>query len=382
MKQKESAAAYKQLREWVKFQARPERSITDPWEKFLDYNRKMSTIAILGANFAVGVKQRLSMFSAANEIGWKWIIDGYKHMSVKTSIAGLESSQQWEKVLKLSKYMPVRQGNIDREMSDAVGRMSPLVKRFEIAGKSFRWRDVQDFMFVWIQMNDRATVGPVWMGAFNKSMSENSALAEAEKTAIAVEFADAIVRETQPSTLPTDLNSLQRSEGAMRLFTSFMTWMFKSGNRIVLKNQAYRSGAISTKEYLNHVFYELMLAPWGSLLIGTFLASGDIPEWWQFLAAPAENAVAWIPLVRDVSGALKFNKGLGTVPAGTAANEILNAGKTTWEFMEGDKEFNQVMWDVSKATAVNLGLPAHKVMRPIAESLDIIEPKKKKKKRN
>ena len=49
----------------------------------LDYQRKMATVAVLGAKVSVGLKQRLSMINAASEIGWDWIIEGYKNTDIK-----------------------------------------------------------------------------------------------------------------------------------------------------------------------------------------------------------------------------------------------------------------------------------------------------------
>jgi hypothetical protein len=344
------------------------------WDTFLENQRRLATIAVLGAKVSVGLKQRLSMVNAASEIGWKWIIDGYMNTDLKNSAFGLNSSEAWQKVLKLSAYMRARTKAIDRELHDARGKMKPLVKTFNIAGKDFTQRDVQDFMFEFILMNDRATVGVVWNGAFAKSMSDNAMaeMTQDERIKAAVEYADTIVRTTQPSALPFDLNALQRTEGMMRLFTSFMTWSFKYGNRFVLKTRAYKDGAISTKEYARFVLYEAALAQWGAMLISSFLVAGELPEWWEWFSAPVEGAVSWIPIARDIPRGLRYGKSVGVSPAFEGINRTLKAGKTTWEFLAEDEEFDKVLWDVGRFTEFWLGVPALNVVKDIKRTVDNI----------
>ena len=223
-------------------------------------------------------------------------------------------------------------------------------------------------------MNDRATVGVVWNGAFAKYMSENAIVEMTQKQKIdgAVEYADTIVRNTQPSALPFDLNALQRTEGMMRLFTSFMTWSFKYGNRFIGKTRAYRDGAISTKEYTKFILYEAVLAQWGAMLISSFLLHGKLPEWWEWFSAPLEGAVSWIPIVRDVPRGIKYNTAVGASPAFEGLNRITKAGKTTWEWMADDGEFAKVLWDVGRATELQFGVPALNVVKDIKNAVDIV----------
>ena len=374
VRDKAGRPVYKQIREWVKFQARAERRLVDPWDKLLERQRQMATIAILGANLSVGIKQRLSMINAASEIGWDWIIQGYRDMDMTNSVLGLSNSEAWQKILDLSPYMKVRVKSFDRELADVRGKMDPFVKRFNILGKDFTWRDVQDFMFEFIQMNDRATVGVVWQGAFNKYMADNATkdMTDNQKISDAVIKADAIVRATQPSALPFDLNSLQRSEGIMRIFTSFMTWSFKYGNRFVSKTQAYKDGAISTQEYSRFVMLEAILPAWGAMLISSFLINGDLPEWWEWFTSPVEQSLSWIPIIRDIPRAIKYRSPVGASPAFEGVNRITKAGKTTWEWATDDEEFSKVLWDIGRATEVQLGVPALKVVKDIKRTYDNI----------
>lgn len=376
VRDKAGRPAYDQIREWVSDQAGPAHRVTNAWDNLLEYQRKMATIAILGANISVGVKQRLSTLSAIKEIGFKHYFQGLRQTDMKNSILGLSSSEAWQKVLKMSPFMKVRDGSFDREIRDAVSKMKPLSRKINLFGKDIGVKDVQDFMFTWIKMNDRATVGPVWYGAFNKSMEESakSKLTEEQRTAQAVKAADAIVRTTQPSALPIDLNRLQASNGGvMKMFTSFMTWMFKMGNRLTFNYTAYREGAITSKEYFKHIMFEVLMAPWGAAIISSLWIKGELPEWWEYLTSPVENAIAWIPIVRDVPGAIKYRRPVGLPPAFEGFNRIVKTGKTGWEVLEGDKEFSQFAWDLGKALEVQVGVPALKFSSSVMRAYDNIK---------
>jgi len=367
---------YARIRDWVQYVARPDRRMKGfLGEGMLDKQRKLATVAILGANFGVGVKQRLSMFSAARAIGWRWIANGYRHADLSSSVLGLRNTESWQKVLSLSPYMRARNGNVSREITDIVSTFKPLEKSLNVLGKEITLRDIQDFMFEWIQMNDRATVGVVWQGAFNKKIDtlSNSKLTNTEKTREAVSFADSIVQDTQPSSLAIDLNDFQRAEGFMRFMTPFMTWTFKFGNILRAQNRAWKRGNISTKEYSRHVMYELMLAPWGAAIISSMVAQGELPEWWEYGSAPAENAISWVPLLRDVPGSIKFRKSLGTATAFEGGTRIVKAAKSGVLTISNDKDFNDFLWDFGSAMEFQFGIPALKVHRNIKKTMKNIE---------
>lgn len=375
VRKKAGRAAYDNIRRWLTYQARPERYVQGDWDRFIDWQRRLATVAILGLNVGVAAKQRLSIFSAAQEIGWGNILEAYKQLDLQGSVLGLQGSEMWDKVTAQSAYMRARQGSIDRELHDALDRFNPNIRRINIAGKEFTAKDVQQFAFEWIQMNDRATVGVVWTAAFNKAIKDKASdlkMSDEQRAAFATEYADSIVRTTQPSALPADLNDLQRAEGMVRLFTSFMTWSFKAGNRFIAKGKAYRDGNISTAEFTRHVLYEYFMASWGAAIISSLLIDGDLPEPAEFLFAPISTAISWIPLVRDIPASIKYRSAVGNSPAFEGLNRIVRGIVTTGQFFAGKKEWHQVLWDVARATEMQLGVPATNVIRDIKRVYDSI----------
>lgn len=358
---KAGRAMYNEVRRWVSFQALPERRVLSGWEKLIDHQTRMASIAMLGLNIISGLKQRIALLPGGDKIGWDYVLKAAMQSDMKTSLLGLESGEQWQKILKLSPYMKTRAGAIDRELKDAKDRLSPNVARFEIAGRNFSWKDVQDFAYEWMTMNDRATVGIIWLGAFNKAMGENNNLSEKEKTAKAVAYADAIIRETQAAALPIDTNTLMRKEGMMRLFTLFMTESFRYGNRLMGRYKAWREGAIDNRAYFRHVLHEVFGAAYAQLIFASVLVGGEAPEWEEWITSPITNLVSWIPILRELPGAAKYNRAIGESPAFEGVKRITKATKSIEASINDEKEWQKTLWDIGKAVEFQLGVPALKL---------------------
>jgi len=379
---------YTRIRDNLKFQARPERRIESGFDSFLSWSRSMSTGVILGVNFGVGLKQRLSGLSAQVELEGDWLWQAFKDSDIKGSILGMDKSKLWQEVISKSKYLRAREGSMDREIHDLVSNMDPFVKRFKldifkdgIFKDGITAKDARDAMFFLIQANDRAMTGLVWKAAYMKEMSRNSMLEHAEADAKAIKFADAIVTQTQPSSLPLDLNAMQRSEGAMRLFTMFMTWTFKQGNRYVHKARAYRAGAITRKQYIKHLVYEGLFASWGGIVISSLLSEGDLPEWWEFGVSPLEYGVASVPLVRDIPRGIKFRQPIGQISGLEVPNRLVTAGVSTYDLITDDKDFMDFLWDVGRAGEALTGVPALTASKKMKDGYLLMTGQKKKKKR-
>ena len=183
-----------------------------------------------------------------------------------------------------------------------------------------------------------------------------------------MQYADTIVRTTQPSALAFDLNSLQRSnslKGLMRMFTAFMTWSFKYGNRVMAKTEAYKDGQMTTTEYSRFILNEVFLTSWANLLLSDLLYDGEIPEAWEWLLAPLTSLISWIPIVRDIPSNIKYGKPIGSMPAFEGLNRIVKSSKTTFQWLAEDKEFNQVLWDLGRAIEFQTGVPALNIVKQV-----------------
>jgi len=95
---------YKQFASSVSYQALPERRRPDGYaDAILDGLRRSATAAILGLKAGVGIKQRVSQINAVEEIGWKYIAQGYMATDLKNSIFGLSNSAKYQMMIIYSK---------------------------------------------------------------------------------------------------------------------------------------------------------------------------------------------------------------------------------------------------------------------------------------
>jgi hypothetical protein len=197
----------------------------------------------------------------------------------------------------------------------------------------------------------------------------------------AIQYADTVVRQTQSGALPIDQVLLQRSEGAMRLFTMFMTEAFKFGNRVMFKYKAWQEGAITGRDYMRYVIYENFASPWLGLLTAAILRHGDLPEWWEYITTPVENFFGWIPVVRDVVSFGSYKKDAGKAMAFEGVNRAVRAAWSVKAGAEGKKEWSKVMWDVGRAIEFQLGVPALKLVKDMEAMYDNATGNAKKRKR-
>lgn len=362
---------YKALRSWLQYNANPtKRSHLNNLDRksswLSDVLRSTSTAAILGLKNAVGIKQRASMVNAAQAMGkeslgggWKWIMKAYGEVDWRTSALGIQNTDTWADITKKSVYMKTRDGNIDREISDMRRNLDPVPHKIQILGKEFQAKDIQDFSFFWIKLNDRAAVSIVWTAAYNQFIAEKAdpAMAPADQSKAAIAYADGIVQDTQPSSLNAELSELQRAEGWLRLFTSFMTYTLKYGNRVMQHYRAWNQGSISNKEFFNHVIQEQIGQAYLAMLITSAVSGGDLPEWWEVLLEPFAMLVSWVPLVRDIASYYKYGSEIGRTPLAEAPTRFAKAAAAPFKVITGNQEFTQALWDIGRAIEVIYKVP-------------------------
>ena len=374
---------YSALRKWLQYNANPgRRLLNSAHDRAFEWLRSASTALILGFKFGVGIRQRTSMINSAQALGkgnnvkaWKEILSAMHDTGFKTAALGLSKTQAWQEILDKSKYMKTRDGRIDREINDIVSKMDPFEKKLKIGDRYFTKKDFQDFGFEWIKMNDRAVVSVIWKAAYNQYMRKNgdTAFTMAELDQKAVDYADAIIQESQESSLKTELSDLQRSEGMIRLFTQFMSFTLKYGNRVMHNYKAWKSGAITSKEFYSHVLNETVAEPWTALALSSILLSGDVPEWWEWLAEPFHTLIGWIPFLRDASSYIKYGKDFGSTPVGEAPKRVVKGAESIVKFLQGDDSFWEMAWHVGRASEAYFKVSPLNVVRDIQKLVERME---------
>jgi hypothetical protein len=230
---------YNTIRPALKHIANPRREGLDlPGARGIEWMRGLSTAYILAWNTGVAIKQPLSTFGAIRDMGAKAYLQGFASTFTSPSI-------HYQKMIELSSYMKDRLTSFDRELKSAFLKLSSEQRGVYFGDKNVTWRDVANFGFWQIRIADTTTVLPIWNGAFNDKLNaDQSNLQEA------INYADDIVRNSQPSAQPLDLSSWQRDGGVIRLFSQFQTFTVgKYGQRQRLFYRAWRNGTVSNVDY-------------------------------------------------------------------------------------------------------------------------------------
>lgn len=372
---------YHEVREWVRYQALPERRIPSGFfGKTLEGQRERATVAFLGWKLAVGLKQRLSMTGAISQVGAGAIIQAAQEMGWRNMVYGSKGSQQWDQILALSSYMRIRARAFDRDLIPTLRAIRPR-RGITVLGKEFTGQDITDFAFEWIQLNDRATVGVVWTAGFNRayeSFENDPNMTDQQKVQAAVNSADSLVENTQPSALPLDLSGFQREEGFIRLFTLFQTWQTKAGNRYVANFRLWKDGRITGKEYWRRFLYEAIAAPWIGAIIGSLVRGWELPEWWELAFAPLESSIGWIPFIREVPSVFKYNRGFGESVVFEGGARFIKTIESAENVIRGKGEMDDLIWNLARAMEFQVKFPATNVIAEVQRALRNFEEAKKK----
>lgn len=360
---------YDAMRRWLSYQAVPRKNPSNSWDskidRFADWMRSRATFALLGGKVFNSFQQRTALVNAAGSIGWKWIYQGYKSMGTdglaKTATLGLANSEIVDWVMSKSAYLAQREtGILNREINDAVSDIKPGKWTTEIAGHVFNVQDLRNFAFVLLSMNDRSIIVPIWSGAYQKYMVEirDPSLTDEEADKEAIKFADGVVQKNQPSALKSELSTFQLTEGWVRFFTAFMSWAFKFGNILHYQNRALSEGAITYKQWINHVAHNVMMEPMLRMTLYA-IAGGSAPEWWEYLLAPIESYFSWIPGFSGQMYSLKKKGQLADIDSLVPAEEGYKRLKRLMSHaMSKSHDGYEVLWDAARLGEFVVGVPA------------------------
>jgi hypothetical protein len=344
---------YRQIRPWLKFQARPKRMVESSSDRYFEKGRKLATIYILAQNVGVAIKQPYSIGGAIKEMGFKDFSKGMATMMAHP----VDAKNQ---VNEMSLYMANRATSMDREIGESLKKLGPNKHTVTINGKVYDWQDVQNFGFVWIRMMDAAAVYPIWMGAYQKAMNKHGDHAES------VAYADGIVRISQPSSNPIDLAEWQRGNGIKRIFSLFMTFTLKFYNRQRYHFRGLKAGKIGSKEYMEHVLLEQILPPICMAYMMGFLRSGEAPEKDDLALDMVGYWLCGVPVIRDAVGAFRYGRSVVDSPAleGVRVGERLV--KSIGGILDGNatsRDYERLSWAFADMVSFATGVPASRVVR-------------------
>ncbi len=336
-------ATYDQLMPWLQYVAKPGRSITTTTEKLLRGLRENTTIALLGANVGTMMAQPMSITQAVDAVG-------LRNMAPAFMSFWANPHSFVETVQKKSTQMADRRKNWNRELSAMSHRWIPSKNR----KKRFMQQARMLAMYT-ISLGDYVGAFPSWMGAYKKAQSEGYTENEA------VEYADRIVRTTQPAAAPKDLPTVQqlnKGEG-IKYITMFYSFFNVFYNRMYNKHQGKIQGQVGAFDLARSYLWMVAVPP---ILIQVFKHRGDLDEeYWreQYLKDLIGYASGTIPLVRDAMNSLVTGFEYSLTPV----SEGIGTGvEVADRIFSEDTEAGAVAETAFEAAGYALGLPTPAAM--------------------
>ena len=210
----------KTLQRWLLDIARNQDAPAEvKWEAVSDglrWLRGGTSIATMGYNMFTASKQLLGLTTAMDAIPIRYVAQGISKMYLAPM--ALQKSA-WAFAMENSKELRPLIKSFDRDV-----RMVSNVYAQKMTGKVVD--KIVENAFVPMGYVQATVNVAVWQGAFDQA--QDKGMTEAE----AIDYADAIVRQTQGSGGIKDLSGVQRSSEGVRMMTMFYSWMSVMYNRL------------------------------------------------------------------------------------------------------------------------------------------------------
>jgi hypothetical protein len=330
----------------------------------VEWLRGLSTMYTLAWNTGVALKQPFSTFGAIRDMGIKAYLDGFS--------ATLRSpSASYQMMIDLSPYMLNRLTSFDRELKSSFLKLTSEQRGVYFGTKEdpnaikVTWQDVKNFGFWQIRIADTVTVLPIWHGAFNdKILPDQSNLQEA------IEYADDIVRNSQPSAAPLDLSAWQRDAGAIRLFSQFQTYTVgKYGQRQRLWYNAWKNGSVSTVDYAWFNFMDAFLPLVAMNFLFSVIHGTDLGDEEERNAILRDIFLGWgtmgVPLLGSIVRSIsRYGDPLSSPVLQTGDKLIRGVWSGTYGMatFENKKERDKALWGAAHAASILGGVPLDKMI--------------------
>lgn len=315
-----------------------------PLDAALGYLRQSVSVAGLGFNVVSAMMQPLGLTQSISRIGAKWVAKG-----VWQTIGS--PAQASKAVNEKSAFMTNRARTRFRELNELRNR---------VQGQSALKRAVSENAYFLMMAFQRLVDVPTWQGAYERAISEGN------DEARAVALADQAVIDAQGNGQTKDLAAIERGPQALKLFTTFYSFMNTALNLGVASKMSPGSRAKFAADML--LLY-MVPAVLGSVLKDAFTPgdAGDDEELAKKLAGEQLSYLLGLVVVgREFGQAGRMLTGANahdyTGPAG------LRAISDAYQFAKqaGQGEFD----DSFRKAAVNmagdlLGLPSAQINRTI-----------------
>jgi len=283
--------SFSQFPSWLQAVANPRAfSVTgDVFDKWAGYLKRNATSAILGLKVSVSLLQPGSYSQTVGTIGEKWAALGiaeYISHPIKAP----------EFMYKMSIQQRYRSQHLDRDIKEYMESTS--VKNL-IKGKV----GSPALFFSMIRGMDKLAVVPTWTGSYHKGMSKYKG-----NQSKAVDYADSIVRTTQPAGAVKDLAAVSRGSNFKKLWTMFYTHFSNYQNNMANAYSRLRTGKdnpfLKTARAARDHWYFLILPA----LIAAFVRSGGKAKPKDYAKSLATYSFSGIIGLRDLVNTIAFGR--------------------------------------------------------------------------
>lgn len=340
----------------------------------------------LSWNLKVAALQMTAVFPAMGDIGASYVLHGMGYMTAHRMQA---MRQIWE----ASPYMKSRMDNIDQDLQRNIANFSPSKreKSITIAGKEISWEDVVNAGMWPIGAVDAVATSAVWIGAYNKKLSQlhgekvkYGLHTDSEFHQQAVDYADNMVKQSNPDFDPSSRSGFLRAQNAYRLVNNFASAITLFAARHKFMYAAHAKGKISLGQIARFEAYETLL-PAASMFLFLALARGyfggddkDKKELAKLaMSTFTDQATMRVPMFGNVVGdgllaVLGMDEGgqkgggIRTAldePTRQIANITGKGGRAAWHGVKNDEQAKALVYAAGDIASFLARVPVSKLIR-------------------
>jgi hypothetical protein len=272
-------------------------------------------------------------------------------------------------VYNRSGEMKFRTDNIDRDVRDSLRKLRG--DRSPIAA-------IQRSAFYLTAMADRQVTIPTWLGAYRQAQAEG--LNEEDS----IRAGDRAVRLSQGAAGAKDLASVQRDNELMKLLTMYYTPFSVLYARMRDVGATTRRVKDMPRAVARMLALVIMPAVMGEILAGRGPEEEEDETWWairKMLLYP----LASVPILKEGAGEfeasminlagegeMKFQPSWRLTPVAGAIEKVGKTFTKTSDVLAGNREFNEVGWDMFETSGYIFGLPTRQVRISGEYTMDVL----------
>ena len=265
--------------------------------------------------------------------------------------------------------MKFRSDNIDRDVRDSLRKLRG--DRSPIAA-------IQRSAFYLTAMADRQVTVPTWLGAYRQAQAEG--LNEEDS----IRAGDRAVRLSQGAAGAKDLAAVQRDNELMKLLTMYYTPFSVLYARMRDVGATTRKVKDIPRAVARMLALVIMPAVLGEILAGRGPEEDEDETWWairKMLLYP----LASVPILKEGSGVveasminlagegeMKFQPSWRLTPVAGSIEKVGRTFMNTSDVLAGNREFNDVAWDMFETSGYIFGLPTRQLRISGEYTMDVL----------